>query len=255
MYCCVIPGARVLFAGDTAIDCRAATAVVFAVAALLDALGSVVVELSDAVLLMTVPPGVVAPSLTSSEMLTVAPGSTMPTLQVTVVVPEHDPAAGVTETNVVFAGTTSVIDTFGAFDGPLFVTGMAYVMFVPSVAVAGAILDTPTSAAVVTVVVAVAVLLAAFGSAVADATAAEFATAVPLAALGLTRTTKVKVAEAPFAKEPVVAVTFPVPPTGGVVVVQPAGALIETNVVLAGTASVSDASAALAGPAFVAVIV
>lgn len=244
-----------MFAGDTVIDCKAATAVVFAEAELLDALGSVVVELADAVLLMTVPPGVVAPSFTTSEMLTVAPGATVPTLQMTVVVPEHDPADGVADTNVVLAGTTSVTDTFGALDGPLFVTGMAYVMYVPSVAVAGAILETPTSAAVVTVVVAVAVLLAGFGSDVADTTAAEFVTVVPFAVLGLTRTTKVKVAEAPFANEPVVAVTFPVPPTGGVVVAQPAGALSETNVVLAGPASVSDTFAALAGPALAAVIV
>lgn len=255
MYCCVIPGARVLFAGATETDCSAATAVVVADAELLALFGSVAGEVADAVLVTTVPPGVVEPSFTTSEMLTVAPGATVPTLQVTVVVPEHDPAAGVAETYVVFAGTTSVTDTFGALDGPLFVTGMAYVMFVPSVAVAGAVLDTPTSAATATVVVAVAVLLAAFGSVVADVTAAEFVIVVLLDTEASTCTTNVKVAEAPLANEPVVAVTFPVPPTGGVVVVQPAGALSEKNVVLAGTASVSDTLAALAGPALAAVIV
>ena len=204
---------------------------------------------------MTVPPGVFVPSFTTSEMLTVAPGATVPTLQVTVVVPEHDPADGVADTNVVLAGTASVTDTFGASDGPLFVTGMAYVMFVPSVADAGAILDTPTSAAVVTVVVAVAVLLAAFGSDVADVTAAEFVMVVLSATEASTCTTKLKDAEAPLANEPVVALTLPVPPTGGVVVAQPTGALSEKNVVLAGTASVSDTLAALPGPALAAVIV
>jgi hypothetical protein len=166
------------------------------------------------------------------------------------------PAGAVNETNVEPGTRVSPTLTFCASDGPLFVAAIVYVRFVPAVTGSGeSDLVTARSAAAATVVVAVAVLLAAFGSVVADPTAAEFAIVLPFATEGLTRTTKVKVAEAPFAKEPVVAVTFPVPPTAGVVAVQPAGALSETNVVFAGTESLSDTLAALDGPALEAVIV
>ena len=114
-----------MFAGDTAIDCRAATAVVFAVAELFVPLGSVVGEVTEAVLAITVPPGVVRSSFTTRAMLTVAPLAIGPALHVTVLVPAHDPPVGVTDTYEVWAGTTSVTVTLGASDGPLFVTGMA----------------------------------------------------------------------------------------------------------------------------------
>src|SRR5260370_39598671 len=102
-----MPGARVLFAGVTVIDCRAATAVVFAVAELLALFGSVAGEFAEAVLVMMVPPAVVAPSFTTSEMLTVAPGATVPTLHVTGVGPEHDPADGVAAPDGRVAGPPS----------------------------------------------------------------------------------------------------------------------------------------------------
>jgi hypothetical protein len=50
-------------------------------------------------------------------------------------------------------------------------------------------------------------------------------------------------------------VMVPVPPTGGVTHDQPAGAASETNVVLAGTLSVSETLVALLGPALSTVMV
>ena len=52
-----------------------------------------------------------------------------------------------------------------------------------------------------------------------------------------------------------VQVAVPVPPTGGVVHVQPAGAASETNVVFAGTLSVSETLVAALGPALFSVMV
>ena len=46
----------------------------------------------------------------------------LPKLQVTVVVPEHDPCVGLAETKVTLAGSVSVKVVFVAGDGPLFVT-------------------------------------------------------------------------------------------------------------------------------------
>ena len=45
-----------------------------------------------------------------------------PRLQVTVLVPMHDPCVGVTETKLIPDGRVSVMLTFVADDGPLFVT-------------------------------------------------------------------------------------------------------------------------------------
>jgi hypothetical protein len=114
-----------VFAGDTAIDCSAAAAVVSALAELFAPSGSVVGDATEAVLAITVPPGVVGSSFTTSARLTVAPLAIEPRLHVTVLVPAHDPADGVADTNEVWAGTTSVAVTPGASDGPLFVTPMA----------------------------------------------------------------------------------------------------------------------------------
>src|SRR5262245_52013444 len=66
----------------------------------------------------------------------------------------------------------------------------------------------------------------------------------------LTRTTRVNVDE-PTARSGWVNVTVPVPPTAGVAIVHPAGALAATNVVFGGMASVTIVSAAGLGPALV----
>src|SRR5438034_1202825 len=78
----------------------------------------------------------------------------------------------------------------------------------------------------------------------------------PLAALGLTCTTTVKVAEAPAARVAVVPLIVPVPPTGGLVNVNvtPLFWVSDTKVVLAGMLSVSCTLCASEGPLLVSVI-
>src|SRR5215470_14934172 len=110
---------------------------------------------------------------------------------------------------------------------------------------------TARSACVITPVVAVAVLLAVFGSFVALAAVAVLVMVAPLATLLLSLTTMVKVAVSALATVALEKTTLPVPPTGGVVAVQPAGAVAETKVVLAGTASVTVALLAEPGPLLV----
>jgi hypothetical protein len=119
------------------------------------------------------------------------------------------------------------------------------------------LLVTTRSGSVVTatVVVAIALLFAVEDSGVGVATVAVFEMIVPAARPPLTVTTSVKVAGPPGATEALVAVTVPVPPTAGVEVIHPTGALKEEKVVFAGTASVSDTLAADAVPLFVTVMV
>ena len=84
---------------------------------------------------------------------------------------------------------------------------------------AGAVLVTDTSADVATKMVTVAELLSEFGSNVAAVTLAVFEITVPAGVLGLVRTVRVKLADAPNARVPMVRVSVPVPPTGGDVIV------------------------------------
>ena len=90
-----------------------------------------------------------------------------------------------------------------------------------------------------TVAVTVEVLLDIVVSAVLDVTTAVFEISSPPEAALSTFTTSVNVATAPAASVGIVATIAPVPPTTGVLVVQPAGAVNETKVVSAGIASVS----------------
>ena len=98
-------------------------------------------------------------------------------------------------------------------------------------------------------------MFAAFGSEAAELTLAVFVIVVPTGVAALTCTTRVNVAVADTMSELFVDVTFPVAPTAGVVLIQPAGAVNETNVVLAGIASVSETLVASLGPLFVTLIV
>src|SRR5438034_196214 len=118
---------------------------------------------------------------------------------------------------------------------------------------APALLAIARSAPPVTVVVAVAVLFAAFESAVVDVTLAVLEM-VPVAA-ALTFTTRVNVAEAPAVNVAMFAVAVPVPPTAGVVSANagPEVCIIDTKVVFAGTASVSETVSASLGPLLVSV--
>src|SRR5207248_2044154 len=148
------------------------------------------------------------------------------------------------------------------------------------------VLMTRRSATVPTVVVSIQLLLAGFGSVVVELAVAVLLITVPSGRAALTLTTSVKTklvmggsvgsvvevsaavlvmtpagraaltlttsvntALAPLASVGVVAVTVPVPPTAGVMVVQPAGAMKETKVVPTGTTSVSVTAWAWQGPA------
>src|SRR5712691_516680 len=88
-------------------------------------------------------------------------------------------------------------------------------------------------------------------------TVAVFVMFEPPAALGLTWTTTVNVAEPPAARVAVVPLIVPVPPAGGLlnVKVGPLVWLSETKVVLAGMASVSWTFCASDGPLSVSVMV
>lgn len=104
----------------------------------------------------------------------------------------------------------------------------------------------------VTTEVAEAVLFAGFGSEAADETLTEFVILVPGLVAGATVTTREKV-EMVFAAT-VGFVHVSTPPTGGGQI-HPAGTVSETNVVLAGSVSVSLTPVAEAGPLFVTVTV
>src|SRR5687768_1363606 len=108
----------------------------------------------------------------------------------------------------------------------------------------------------VTVVVSVSELLAGSGSVSVAVTDVVFVRVAPFGVAGLTLTTNVKT-WAPSATVSVVFVaeTVPVPPAGGVTVVQPAGAVNDINVVLAGTRSVKLTLLALTVPRFCTVMV
>src|SRR5258708_6740738 len=113
-------------------------------------------------------------------------------------------------------------------------------MFCPATTESGvSVLGTTGSAEAGTRVASVAVWLALMGSVVVVLTFAVLLIDDAFATLGLTVTTRTKVGAAPAAKLDRVEVMRPVPPTGGVVEVQPAGAVNDTKVVPAGTRSVS----------------
>src|SRR5207302_8437704 len=102
-----------------------------------------------------------------------------------------------------------------------------------------------------TAVVWTAVLLAGVRSLDVVPTVAVLEIVVPVAVLLFTRTTRVKTCgPEPAARLVRVAVTAPVPPTEGVAGVHPTGAVNDTNVVFAGTASLSCTACASVVPLF-----
>ena len=109
--------------------------VAVAVAALFPALGSAVVAVTDAVLLIV--PLAEALTFTTTVKVAVAPATSDPAVQLIVPVPptgglvqtNAGPPLCVSETNVAFAGTASVSATVCASDGPLFVIVIVNVAF------------------------------------------------------------------------------------------------------------------------------
>src|SRR5258705_2886228 len=112
------------------------------------------------------------------------------------------------------------------------------------------VLVTDISACVLTVVVAFPVLLAGVGSGVVLAATASLEIVDPLPVFAFTFTTIVKTAVSALGTLPFEKTTLPVPPTAGAAVLHPVPVVTtaDTNVVLAGTASVTVTVEADAGP-------
>ncbi len=233
---------------------------VFAVALLLPATGSVVVDDTVAVFESTVPLASAAPTLTTS-VRTALPAGIEARVQLTV---PPAPTAGVVQlqppgfandTNVVPAGSVSDTLTAAALLGPALVTVMVYVRLLPATTGSGvSTLVTDKSADAATAVVAVALLLALLLSPVFDVTVAVLLRTVPAATDGATAVVSVNTA-LPTANDTFEQDTVPVAPTAGVVQDQPATAGNETKVVPAGSVSLHDAVVAASGPLLVTVIV
>src|SRR6185503_8459536 len=119
------------------------------------------------------------------------------------------------------------------------------------------LLVTARSAAALTVVVVVPVLLPGVGSVVVLAAVALFVIVVPLAVLEFTFTTIENTAVSPATTVAFENTTLPVPPTAGAVMLQPVPVvtIADTNVVLAGTASVTVTPCASLGPLLTKLIV
>src|SRR5450631_2252401 len=144
-----------------------AVTVVLAVEVLLAGVGSAVVELTLAVLDNVV---AWAGAVTVTVIVgAVAPVASVGRVQVTETLPvlvQVQPVP-VAETKVTPAGRVSVTDRLAASEGPLLLTTSEYAMALPATTFTGPVLTMARSADAVTVVVAVEVLLAGTGSAVA----------------------------------------------------------------------------------------
>jgi hypothetical protein len=225
---------------------RSADAVtaVTAVAVLLPAFGSAVVEDTDAVFDKL-------PACAGAVTTTVIVGAVVPVasaglVQVTETFPTfvHVQPVPVADTNVMPAGNVSVTVNAAASDGPLFTTTSEYDTFAPATTVAGPVFVIARSADPVTPVVVDDVLLPAFGSAVVEDTDAVFVNEPACA--GAVTTTVIVGAVTPVANTarvhdtdtfPVFEHTQPVPDA-------------DTNVTPAGNASVTRTPAASDGPRF-----
>jgi hypothetical protein len=237
----------------------AAATVVVAVAELLAALGSGVPELIVAVFVIVEPTG--APELTCTTSVNIADDAAMRVGVVAITVPlpptagalTVQPAGAVNDTNVVFAGVTSVSETAVASLGPLFVAVSEYDRLVPTVTTPGAVLVSARSALGVTVVEAVEELFAAFVSKLSLETLAVFETDVTFPGVSVS----VNCALAPEANRANEQAIVPLPPTGGneQEAVGPVFWIIELNVVPDGIVSVRFTLVATSGPALATVIV
>lgn len=202
------------------------------VATLFEGFGSVVADETFAVSVMTVPEGVVAPTVTITVNVVDAPAANVGIVHEIapgVHVQPEVPDVGVTETKVVFAGIASLKTTVLALPGPLFVTTTVYVMLLPAITGLGDAAFVIARSAVFaapTIVTTVAVLFARLGSFVPEVIASVSVICVPVAVPVFTFTTTVNVAvpDAPAGTSGFVQVMFPVPPKPGVVQFQFAAA-------------------------------
>ena len=234
--------------------------VVVAVPPSLPGFGSEVAEEAVAVFESTVPLATVAPTLTVS-VKTALPTprlgvehDTVPPAPTAGMVQDH-PTGDASDTKVVPTGSGSVSDTVAALLGPALATVMVYVRLLPALTGSGvSTFVTDRLADAPTVVVAVPLSFPGFGSEVAEETVAVLESTVPALTLGDTATVSVKTA-LPTPRLGFELETVPPAPTAGVVEDHPPGDERDTNVVPAGSVSVSDTVAALLGPALVTVMV
>jgi hypothetical protein len=139
--------------------------------------------------------------------VSVAPAGRPGDVHVTVVVPVQ---LGPAETSVIPAGTASVSVYPALSDGPMLCTVTVNVVFVPAVAVAGAVFVTFRSAERLTVVVEVEALLLWPASVVAfDVIAAVFDSVPPSAKSEPIFTVTVNVSVSPAARPPLTQLTVP----------------------------------------------
>ena len=203
--------------------------------------GSAVVADTDAVLVSE--PAWAGAVTVSVIVGAVAPVTSVALVQVTETLPEFEQAHPVpaADTKVTPAGRVSVTVTFAASDGPLSTTTREYASEPAAVTVGGPVLVMARSAEGVTVVVAVAVLLAGFGSGVAEETVAVSVSVAPCA--GAVTTTVIARRRGPAVRvgRVHVAETLPL-----FVHVQP-GPVADTNVTPAGSVSVTETAGRVGG--------
>ena len=238
----------------------AVATVAVAVAVLLLGLESGVGDAMLAVSVITVPEAVPEGTLRTTGKEAVAPAATVAAVQrIEPLVPavgvlQLQPEGTTSELNVVLTGVDSVKEALAALAGPLLVTTAVMVRVEPAFTTIGfavfvmarsALVDTPT------VVIAVAELFARLGSVVPEDTLSTSTICVPLVVPDTTVTTTVKGETLETATSGLVHEIVPVPPTAGVVQVQPAAEVIDWKVVFAGMASVKTAFTASRGPLLV----
>jgi hypothetical protein len=184
---------------NTRVASPAAATTSVAVALLLEALGSLIAELTEAVSVKVVPSAVPTGTVTMKVIVPVAVGASDGAVQLygTVDV-QTNPPVPASEENVVPVGSVSGTVTVVAVLGPLLVTTCVKVIVPPASTGNGvATLVMARSDEVATWVVTVALLLPLFGSPVVEATEAVSVIVVPAATVEFTVTVNVIVAMAP----------------------------------------------------------
>jgi hypothetical protein len=210
--------------------------------------GTMLLAVAVSVSVMLVPEGVAGFTCSTKVKFAVVLAARLAIVQLggAVAMLHVHPAGPVRETTVVFGGTGSVNETVVAAAGPLFVTLCVYVTLPPAATEAGAaefVVTKSACVAVATTSLAVAVLLAAFGSETVELAVTVSLIAVPAGVPAVTVTTKLIVAGVAEARDGFVQVKVPT------LQVHPAGPFSDTAVVFAGRASVTVTPVAVLGPA------
>lgn len=169
--------------------------------------------------------------------------------------PEELPWLVVMLTTFQLAGNVSITVVPALLEGPALPTVIVNTAVQPATAIGAELLVIERSDCVLTLVVAVGELFDGSGSIVVADPEAVLDTVALQSTSGHTRTTRVNACDGvPKASVGLEAVTVPDPPTGGVTVVHPAGAMKDWNRVLAGRVSDRETFCASLGPLLINVI-